>query len=239
MFWRILCVLLLLGNGIFYAWSQGYFGRLNDGREPQRQGHQLDADKLQVRPMTAEELAAPAPAAARACLRSSPLPLSEAEALLAQLQELARPAAGADTPASTDAATDQVSMSLQALAPTARQWVHIPPLENRALMEKKLQELKQLGISDVDPRLEAGSDRFAIGLGLFDDPERAQAHLQQLNRRGVRSAIISPRERPAQQAQVVLHGPTAALSAHLASLMSAAAAASTTPPPFTDCPVEP
>ena len=237
MFWRILCVLLLLANGLFYAWSQGHFGRLDDGREPQRLGHQLDADKLQVRPMTAEELAAPAPAATRTCQHSAALALSEAEALLTQLQELASPATGADAAASSEAPAEQLSMSVQPLALPPRQWVHIPPLENRALMEKKLQELKQLGINDVDPRLEAGSDRFAIGLGLFDDPERAQAHLQQLNRRGIRSAIISPRERPAQQAQVVLRGPAEAVNARLTSLMSTAAAVGAAP--FTACPEEP
>ena len=40
-FWRIVFSLAILGNLLFFIWGQGYFGRIEDGREPQRVGHQL------------------------------------------------------------------------------------------------------------------------------------------------------------------------------------------------------
>lgn len=238
MFWRTLCVLLLLGNGLFYAWSQGYFGRLDDGREPQRLAHQLDADKLRIHPLPPESAPAAAPAAL-ACQHSEPLELSAAEALLARLQS-AVPTSDGETPATRGDAADPVQASLQTIALAPRLWVHIPAQGNRPQMEKKLRELKQLGITEVDPRLEAGNDQFAIGLGLFEHAERAQVHLQELNRRGVRSAIISERERLPQQARVILRGAAADVTARLATLTTAAPdATQEAPVPFSDCSANP
>lgn len=43
---RLFVLLLILGNLALFAWGQGYIGRQDDGREPERMSRQLQPDKL-------------------------------------------------------------------------------------------------------------------------------------------------------------------------------------------------
>ena len=49
--------LLVFANLAFFAWAQGYFGAIDDSREPERLAQQLQAEKLRILPI------APTPAA--------------------------------------------------------------------------------------------------------------------------------------------------------------------------------
>jgi hypothetical protein len=75
-------------------------------------------------------------------------------------------------------------------------------LANKALLDKKLLELKQISVHDATPLLAEGADHFAISLGLFATAEAASAYLDTLKQRGVRSAIIQPRPSPAEKARL-------------------------------------
>mgnify|MGYP006282764123 CR=1 FL=1 len=70
-------------------------------------------------------------------------------------------------------------------------WVHIPPLKSRADAEKKVGEVRNLGVADyyVVPE---GAQQFAISLGVFRSEEAANNHLAQLRAKGIRSALVAP-----------------------------------------------
>lgn len=220
-FWRSLFFLLVLGNLLFFAWSQGHFGRIDDGREPQRYGHQLTPDKLRVSRL---DEAPAAPPATDICRVVGGLKLADAR----QLEEKAHAEEAANVANGLRFAVKPVEMP-------PGHWVHIPPLDNKAAVDKKLLELKQRGVADAEPLLAEGADRFAISFGMFDTAEAAAAHLQALTKRGVRSAIIQTRERPAEKAQLEAHGPQETLLKRLPELLSSLGAASTT---LEECPNE-
>lgn len=80
------------------------------------------------------------------------------------------------------------------VAAATEYWVHIPPLKNRAEAEKKLAELKALGV-DTGSLVEAEGDlRHAIGLGSFASAAEAEASLRQLRDKGVKSAKVMERQ---------------------------------------------
>jgi hypothetical protein len=89
------------------------------------------------------------------------------------------------------------------------------------LAEKKKAELRLFGVteSEIVPGLVPGS--FAVSLGLFREPQRAQAFLQGLITRGVRSAKIVQRETPADTFAVELRAPAEQLAATLPGLSAA------------------
>ena len=217
-FWRSLFFLLVLGNLLFFAWSQGHFGRIDDGREPQRYDHQLAPDKLRV-----SHLAEPpaAPPMTDICRLVGGLSVADAH----QLEEKAR----------ADEVANGLSFAIKPVEMPPGHWVHIPPLDNKAAVDKKLIELKQRDITDAEPLLGEGADRFAISLGMFDTAEEAAAHLQALLKRGVRSATIQTRARPAEETQVEARGPQETLLKRLPELLNSLGAASSA---IEECPNE-
>jgi hypothetical protein len=78
---------------------------------------------------------------------------------------------------------------------SAAYWVFIPPLANRQLANQKAGELKRLGVEDyfIVPAEDANY-RLAISLGVFKNEEAARARLDQLRKKGVRSAIMAARD---------------------------------------------
>ncbi|MBV2235422.1 MAG: hypothetical protein KUL75_07730 [Sterolibacterium sp.] len=228
LFWRMAFLLVVFGNLLFYAWSQGYLGRLEDGREPQRTGHQLAAEKLRILAATdasADTSAAPAAASAASALATpviemacrlvggNELSAADAQRLFDRVQSEAENVADAE-----DGAEVEANIKLLELAP--RYWVHFRPLPSRAHVDRKLQELKRLGITDAMPMLAEGEDRFAISLGMFSTPEAAANHLAAMQQRGVRTAVIEPRSRATGKAQVEIHGTQTYLQQRLPKLLN-------------------
>ena len=90
---RVLVVLLLLANGVFFAWSRGWFAPVmapprGAEREPERVAAQVHPETVVVLPLAAASAAVSAArAAAGRCLEAGPLAEAEAgaaEGLLAQ-----------------------------------------------------------------------------------------------------------------------------------------------------------
>lgn len=229
LFWRIVFLLAIFGNLLFFAWSQGYFGRLEDGREPLRIKHQLAPEKLRILAAAPESSAASAvPASVAAAtadaaicrlVGDNALPAADAQRLYERVQtEATAGVAGAES---------GVAASLQAVVKPIelppRYWVHFPPLPNRELVDRKLQELRNLGITDAMPMLGEGDDHFAISLGMFSTPEAAETHLAAMQRRGVRTAVIEKRARATGatgKAQVEVRGPQALVLQRLPELLN-------------------
>ncbi|MBI5625686.1 MAG: SPOR domain-containing protein [Nitrosomonadales bacterium] len=72
-------------------------------------------------------------------------------------------------------------------------WVYIPPLKNKAAANRKVSQLKALGIREYFIVQDAGAMRYAISLGVFKSQEAAQKHLSELQVKGVRSAKVGER----------------------------------------------
>jgi hypothetical protein len=103
---------------------------------------------------------------------------------------------------------------------TVDYWVYIPPLRNRDIMERKVNELKNLGVGDYYPVIEPGRWRYAISLGIFRNEEGARKFLADLRRKGVRSAVVGNREQRVTQAAFTVREPTVEESASLVELQS-------------------
>ena len=97
-------------------------------------------------------------------------------------------------------------------------WVYIPPLKSKPDMDRKSRELKELGITEYSPVLEAGRWRYAIALGVFRNEDGAKRHLALLREKGVRSAQVGEREQRITQTAFQVRDATEAQSAQLANL---------------------
>lgn len=94
-------------------------------------------------------------------------------------------------------------------------WVHIPPLKTRSDADRKVRELRDLGVTEFFVVQDAGQWRYAISLGIFRSEEAAQAFLARLKQRGVRSAIVARRENFLKQVAFYVREPNEAAIAQL------------------------
>jgi len=97
-------------------------------------------------------------------------------------------------------------------------WVYVPPLKSKAETDRKVGELKALGINDFFIVQDPGQWRNAISLGIFRTDETAQAYLGKLKERGVRSAVAERRENFLKQIALLVREPDEALVARLTVL---------------------
>jgi hypothetical protein len=187
-----------LTNVIFFAWTQGYLGAPDDGREPQRLAQQLHADKLRVVPDVA------APAAKKdevTCRLINGLSVADAEAL-----KTAMAAAGAD------------AKTFPVVEPTLYV-VLIADLANKAAVDKKAIELKRLGIEPLSTATPEGG-RQEIILGSFSSEAAAREFMQGLMKKGIKSARVDRRQQPSLKAGVETRGPALTLLPQLPTLIA-------------------
>jgi len=207
-FFRAFFLLLVFANLVFFAWTQGYFGEAEPGREPQRLSNQLEADRLRVIAADgAGDRGSGALANAGGCRLVTGLPLAEADFFKAAL------------------ADSTLSVDIKPVEESSSYWVHIPAQASKADAEKKAAELKALGISDYYIVLDERASRFAISLGLFKTEAAANEFLQTMGKRGVKSARIEVREATPQHARAVVKGSDEALDKRLPELVAKVAGA--------------
>ncbi len=72
-------------------------------------------------------------------------------------------------------------------------WVFIPPLKSHADVQRKIEQLKRLGIEDHFVVQEEGAWLNTISLGVFRTEEAAQKFHESLRGKGVRSAKVGER----------------------------------------------
>lgn len=178
---RGLFLLLLLINLGFYIWAHGYLGPRDDGHEPERLAAQLQAERMTVAVADAK--------AALGCRNIGPVPILTAEGVRTAVES-----AGGGAKASLEPVE------------LFSYWVSIPPQSSKAAADRKADELKQLGVSDFYIVNDPGASRYSVSLGLFHSEDSANERLQQLLKKGVRSARIEPRPRPPEHAAVTIRG---------------------------------
>ncbi|MFA7242863.1 MAG: SPOR domain-containing protein [Sulfuricellaceae bacterium] len=74
-------------------------------------------------------------------------------------------------------------------------WVFVPPRKSAADAQKKVDELKRLGVADTYVLQENTPFKYAISLGVFSTEDAAAKYLAQLKEKGVRSAESGARRR--------------------------------------------
>ena len=185
---RLIVLLLLLGNGAFYAWSQGLVAAWGiapaQQSEPQRLAQQIRPEALRF--LTSEEarrVDVTAVARPAECLQAGPLDEAQVVALRAGLQ--AWPAA---------------TWAIEPTVEAARWIVYMGKYPSAEAVAKKKGELRQLGVSFqslVNPALEPG-----LSLGGFRTEGEADQYLSTLTERGVRTARVIV-ERPEVRGQAL------------------------------------
>lgn len=101
---------------------------------------------------------------------------------------------------------------------TAKWWVYMPRQRSRARMERKANELRKLGITDLDTITERGRWQYAISLGAFRKEISARSYREQLEKSGVRTAVVGEREQRVTQTTLTIRAPSASESARLVEL---------------------
>ncbi|MBX3667894.1 MAG: SPOR domain-containing protein [Rhodocyclaceae bacterium] len=92
-------------------------------------------------------------------------------------------------------------------------WVHYPALPNRQAAERKVAELRALGVDDLFIVPDSQTARNAISLGLFHNEGAARDLMGRLEKKGVKGARIEVREGADSKFQVRLSGPRKRLDA--------------------------
>jgi hypothetical protein len=213
---RIVFFVLLLANAVFFAWS--WFAQAASGESQlvQQQLHP-EAIRLLTPEQVARAAAKPTPAPAKQAAQAPSSRPAEADAKAPQAGKTADTVAAGKAPQAVKVAAcvelgafnpADVQKVEQALAPlaqghhlsqrrvdeTAGYWVFLPPQGNRQGANRKVAELKKLGVGEFfvvqdDPEL-----RFAISLGVFKSREAARSRLAELRAKGVKTARLGARE---------------------------------------------
>jgi hypothetical protein len=201
---KALVFLLVLGNLLFLAFAGGYFGA-PDNPDAGRVGQQLVPERVRV---VGYDQAPPARAEVEKLVAEAPPPV-EPEELCLVWEHL--PADEADRLASTLAEKLAGIRVERRAVPVegAGWWVMVPPLANKTEADKKVGELKELGINDLFVVRDAGSYQFAISLGVFSTEKGGQEHLGRLKAKGVKSAKLIRRPGKETQFAVEARGPLA------------------------------
>ena len=204
---RFIVLLLVLVNGLYFAWSHEYlrgygFGPTPTG-EPQRLDRQIRPEAIRIlSDKDAQEAVtrAQAPAKPTECLQAGLFDERQAEAVRQALRDLVPPGA----------------WSLSTLTEPARWIVLMGPYANAEVLAKKRKELAVLKINPEplgNPKLESG-----LSLGGYDSKAAADAALASFNQRGVHTARVVQERAEATGALLKLPSVDEALRARLSTL---------------------
>lgn len=193
-----LLLLLLLANAGFYAWSRwGYQPELPDPPQAELAASRVALLKPEDIPASQSEPASvPTPAsevpasavAANALPASTELP----QRVCMQWTQLDEDGWRSLRPRLQAARLQPASARSEQFA--EKYWVYIPPLGDKALVEKKVEQLRSLGVTDLSVIEDRGRWDSAISLGIFSSKEAAEHHLETLKNQGVKSAQVRPRD---------------------------------------------
>lgn len=198
---RWLVLLLVLGNGAFFAWSQGMLKPWGlapaDGSEPQRLEQQIRPQALVVlsgQDMKKAEAQLAADNQPRECLWAGPLDDAHLAAVRSKLEAAAVPA---------DA------WQLQSVSVPERWVVYIGKFANTQALEKKRGELTALNIKTdpvTVPHLVPG-----LSLARLESEAAAEEELARLRKQGVRTARVMQERAAVQNTYLRLPAATEAL----------------------------
>ncbi len=205
---RLFVLLIVLANGLYFAWTQGLLRELGfaptQQSEPQRMQQQIRPDSLRLQGAGRDEPPASAPVvvASTECLQSPLLDEAQTTALRTRLESL-----------------PSGSWALEPVNESARWMVYMGPYTAPDSLSKKQAELRQINVTfEVATKALPGP---GLSLGSFASSGAANQRLDTLLQRGVRTARVL-QERREQRGQVLrLPLVDEALRARLAELQTA------------------
>lgn len=185
---RLFVLLLLLANGAFFAWSQGYLKAYGYApvapNEPQRLAHQIKPESIQILlPAEAERLEAQAKAerAPKVCLQAGPFDEIQAVGLRQALED----------------GLPSGAWQLDAVKQSAQWVVYMGKYTNAALQTKKRGELLAMGVQSEPISNTALAP--GLSLGTFSTQAAANTGLERLKPKGLRTAkVVQAREESVQ-----------------------------------------
>ncbi len=240
---RVLVILLVLANAVFFAWTQGWIDdvagvRAVGDREPERLRQQVQPELVQVLPPQAARAgsapsaqpaaaaatatatataaaAAPAPASASASAASAPVPLACLEA-----GPFSGAEAGAAEAALQAALPEGSWVSVKSTRPGL--WmVYLGKFKDRDSLQKRQDELRTLRVEYDE--LRGPADLLpGLSLGRFEERGNAVNAMEKFSRSGIRGAKVIEVRTPANSVLLRVDKAAPALAAQVAGLSSAA-----------------
>ena len=96
-------------------------------------------------------------------------------------------------------------------------WVYIPPLKNKAAVNRKISQLKVRRVNEYFIVWDKGPLQFAISLGVFKTQDAAQNYLKELRAKDVRTAQVGERASKLKTTMFMLNSVDASIEAKLAA----------------------
>ena len=212
---RVFFWLVLLANLLLFAWMQ--WGSMLTGTANELQAQPpLNAGKIRLLPTASSVAAASHPSAAQ----SSAMQQNQAAAACMEWGEFS----GDDLARATTALSAMKlgsQLTRHQVEHDSGYWVYMPPQPNHAGAERKVSELKALGVKDYFIVQEPGKWQNAISLGVFRTEEAAKNYLAGLNKQGVRTALVGERQAKLMFTVFVFRNPDSALTAKIVALQKA------------------
>lgn len=211
---RALFLLLVLANLVLYAYA--HVTRDSGSVESQIPLLQIAPEKIKLI-QAADKPAGKPRAPAKSIPPSPPKAALVAPAACLEWGIFAGPdvVKAADALARLELAGEQVD---RAVTDAGGYWVYMPPLKTKGEVDRKIRELKDLGVSEFFVVQDAGQWRNAISLGIFRTDEAARGFLAELRKRGVRSAVAARRENFLKQVAFYVREPSESTVAKLTAL---------------------
>jgi hypothetical protein len=200
---RIFVALLFLTNLAAFGWF--WIDTRMGGGEGVRLAQQVQPNKISL--LTPQQVAALGPAKAASladvCVEWGPLSDTEKARAVAALEPL-----------------DLVKlMSQKKVEAVTNYWVFIPPAANKVAADRRLADVKALGLKDAF-LIDAGPQRFAIQLGAFRTEEGAQAQLAELADKGIKNAKVGSKAQAVLQNALVVRDPPAPAMTKLKEMLA-------------------
>lgn len=207
-----LVFLLVLANLLFFAFAEGYFGKPHNP-DAARLQKQIKPENIRVVSRDVPPPGPIAPVKADGETQTAPTPSQPASSIPPEAAS-AKPAG--ETPAAkgeevcvswsglsvkdADRLAEMLNEKFGDFKQSRRAekvsgkswWVFIPPLPSKADADKKIGELKQLGVKEYLIVQDSPQNRLAISLGVFATEAAAKARLGELRDKGVKSAKAEP-----------------------------------------------
>lgn len=201
---RVLLLVLILANGLYFAWTQGllraYGFAPTQQSEPQRMAQQVKPEALRVltpADFKALEEQAKAAQAPKECLVAGPFTETQAQALGHALE----------------ASLPSGAWKMEPAEIPARWIVYMGKYADAAAVTKKRGELAAMNIKAED--VAAPSLAMGLSLGAFDSQAAADSALAQFVKRGIRTARVVQERAQASGAELRLPAVTTALKQKL------------------------
>ena len=211
---------LLLANALLFSWMR-WGGMLTVDQDILAAQAPLHADKVvlldEAAPVKSEPLPPPPPAVPESAVASTveavePAPATRLSDALAKLPQIKQCLFWGEFSGSglADARQRLAALDLGARLQTrsiehaSGYWVYMSPLKNQAEVQKKIGQLKNLGVNDYFVVQEAGEWQRAISLGVFRTERAAENYLANLRKQGVRTAKVGERNSKLRFTQFVI-----------------------------------